>query len=226
MIKRKRLSRPKTLVIFGVLFLLLPFLNYDLLSRQLGVSVQNFRIILFHSDLFALFLMLLPIPVGIGIINVKRWGWQLFLVYASLLILYNLQVFVFNFKLYNFAALFNSIIGFVAIAYFARKDISAPYFKMYPRGWRLQKRKPIEMDVTVDGKKLKTTDVSSTGFYALWADCPYELNQAVNVHFTLENKVYDLQAGIVRVDQNGVGIAFRGLPLLVSKELSGFVKEI
>ena len=99
MIKRKRLSRPKTLVIFGILFLLLPFLNYYLLSRQLGVSIQNFRIILFHSDLFALFLMLLPIPVGIGIINVKRWGWQLFLVYASLLILYNLQVFVFNFKL-------------------------------------------------------------------------------------------------------------------------------
>jgi hypothetical protein len=119
MIKRKRLSRPKTLVIFGILFLLLPF--------------QNFRIILFHSDIFALFLMLLPIPVGIGIINVKRWGWQLFFVYASLLILYNLQVFVFNFKLYNFAALFNSIIGFVAIAYFARKDISAPYFKMYRR---------------------------------------------------------------------------------------------
>lgn len=170
--------------------------------------------------------MLLPIPVGIGIINVKRWGWQLFLVYASLLILYNLQVFVFNFKLYNFAALFNSILGFAAIAYFVRKDISAPYFKMYPRGWRLQKRKPIEMKISVNGKELKTTDVSSTGVYALWSDCPYELNQAVNVKFALENNVYDLQAGVVRVDENGMGLAFRGLPKLVSKELSSFVKEL
>lgn len=226
MIKRKRLSRPKTLIIFGILFLLLPFLNYYFLSRQLGVSLKSFQIIFLYSDIFALILMLLPIPVGIGIINVKRWGWQLFLVYAGILILYNLQVFVFNFKLYNFVALFNSIIGILAILYFVRKDISAPYFKMYPRGWRLQKRKPIEMEVSVNGKSLKTTDVSSTGFYAVWVDCPYNINQEVNVHFALENKVYDLQAGIVRVDETGVGVAFRGLQKLVSKELSGFVKDL
>ena len=93
-------------------------------------------------------------------------------------------------------------------------------------GWRLQKRKPIEMEVSVNGKSLKTTDVSSTGFYAVWVDCPYNINQEVNVHFALENKVYDLQAVIVRVGATGVGVAFRGLQKLVSKELSGFVKDL
>jgi hypothetical protein len=223
--KRARLSRPKTLLIFGLIFLIIPFVNYYFLASNMGLPLTKFRIVLFHSDIFALVLLLMAFVVGAGLLLVQRWGWYFFLFYATCLIVYDLHLFLFNFKLENFVFLFNSLVGLTAVFYFVRKDISAPYFKMYPRGWRLQKRKPIEVDVEIDSKQFKTTDLSSGGFYLLWNECPYEINQRVTFTLKLEDKTHFLQGGLVRIDENGVGIAFRNNSSLVEKDLASYLKK-
>lgn len=191
----------------------------------MGLPLTKFRIILFHSDIFAILLLLMAFVVGIGLLSVRRWGWYFFLFYASCLILYNMQVFYLSPKLENFIFLFNSLVGVFAVFYFSKKDISAPYFKMYPRGWRLQMRKPIVVEVEIDNAKFKTTDLSLGGFYILWSDCNYEINQEISFKIFIEDKVHSLKAGIVRLDENGVGIAFRTLSSAIIKDLENFLKK-
>ena len=82
---------------------------------------------------------------------------------------------------------------------------------IHPRGWRLQKRKPIEIDVTIDNENKKTKDICKNGFYVNWINCEKEINQEVNVNFKLNDILFDLKGGIVRIDESGVGIAFRYL---------------
>ena len=61
------------------------------------------------------------------------------------------------------------------------------------------------MDVSLDGTLYKTKDVSETGLYAEWAGCPKNLGDAVAIEMDGTATV----GGIVRIDENGVGIAFR-----------------
>lgn len=223
---RKRLAKPKTLVVFGFLFLLLPVVNYLLLCYQKGISPKHIGIVLRHSDIFAVALIFLAIPVGIGLLKVKIWGWRLFLIYAVLLIAYNIQTFFFNPKVLNLAVFLESLLGITSVFYFTRKDISAPFFKMYPRGWRMQKRKPIEIEVEIEGEKLYSTDISSSGIYVKSEKSKYDVNQAVSVRFSLGEKEYKFLAGVVRIDEEGFGIAFRDVSNQVRKELATLVKEL
>ncbi|MCB1175345.1 MAG: hypothetical protein KDK39_17355 [Leptospiraceae bacterium] len=65
-----------------------------------------------------------------------------------------------------------------------------------------------------------------SAFHALsardWPDSPYESNDALEVHFKLGEKAFETKAGVVRVDDNGVGIAFRALSADVKNELQHF----
>lgn len=145
--RRKRLKRPKTLLCFGTLFLILPIINYFYIANQLEFNYKEFSVVLKSIDSFALFLLIIPIFVGIGILFVQKWGWWLFLIYSILLIVYDIYALILSPTYFNIGVLLRSIFGIFAIIYFTRKDISAPYFKMYPRGWRGEKRKPIEMEI-------------------------------------------------------------------------------
>lgn len=221
--RRVRLARPKTLVFFGIIFLLLPFCNYAGVAYQTGINFTFPIIVLSQLQLPALILILLPIPVGIGLLFVKKWGWWLFLMYSILLIMYNLYVILTEPEVYNIGAIVQSILGCAAVFYFVNKDISAPYMKMYPRGWRGEKRKPLELKVAIDGTALTTRDFSIAGFYVDWLDAPYNPYDAIKV--TIPNRItgkMKLDAGVVRVDQNGIGVAFRGL----TGEQKNAIKEI
>lgn len=209
--RRRRLSRPTTLVFFGVVFLLLPFLNYFAYSYRYGIPLRFVGLILETMPLPFMGLMLLSFPVGIGLLLVQKWGWFLFLGYAGLLVSYDLYVIFTNPDPYNFLALLNAVLGCAAVMYFARKDVSAPYMKMYPRGWRGQKRVPHVMQIKVEDTELKTRDLSATGFYADWPNCPYNPNDGVRLRFELDGEIFDIRGGVVRVDDNGAGIAFRDL---------------
>lgn len=213
--KRKRISRPKPLILAGVLFLILPFINYLIISYQMKIDFLS--PILFLSTLKPLQLCLLfsPIVVGFGLLSVAKWGYFVFLIYSAILILHNIVFFAENPVLYNLAALMQTFFGTVAILYFIRKDISAPYMKMYPRGWRLEKRKPFILNVSISEKTMQTRDMSISGFYVDWVDCPYHINDDVLVIFEVGSEKFRLEAGIVRIDDSGVGIAFRDM----SKEI-------
>lgn len=220
--KKKKLSRPTALIVFGIFFLLLPFINYFMISRELIIPV-TYPVNIFKSlSIPMIMLLIFPFIVGIGLLRVKKWGWWLFFVYSILLISYDIITISRSFNYFNIGALIRTVIGSIIFVYFVRKDISAPYMKMYPRGWRLQTRKPVIMDIIVGDKATKTRDLSVTGAYVDWPDSNIRLNEPINVSFSIDNQAINLKAGIVRIDGNGVGIAFRD----VDKESEKFLERI
>lgn len=223
--RRKRIARPMPVIVFGVLFLVLPFINYINFAYQFEIPFHEFLKVLKTVDSIALVLSVIPFVVGTGILLVKRWGWFLFLAYSGLVLFYNSMVLISDPTEINILTLGQSVIGFTAIFYFLKPDISAPYMKMYGRGWRFQIRKPIETELSVNGTKLKTKDLSIAGFYVEWQDCPYELNQEVIVSLPLEKQIIESKAGIVRIDPLGAGIAFRELDMTSKNSIQNWISE-
>ncbi|MDX1959437.1 MAG: hypothetical protein SFU98_12740 [Leptospiraceae bacterium] len=52
---------------------------------------------------------------------------------------------------------------------------------------------------------MRTIDVSETGLYVNWANCDLDLGSPVIVSIDGSNR----NAGVVRIDKIGVGLAFR-----------------
>lgn len=223
--RRKRISRPLPVIIFGILFLILPFVNYVNFAYHFQIPFQEFGKVFKIVDTIAIILAIVPFAVGTGILLVKRWGWFLFLFYSILVLFYNAMVLISEPSDTNILTLVQSAIGFGAMFYFLKPDISAPYMKMYGRGWRFQVRKPIETDIAVNDLKLRTRDLSSTGFYVEWPNCPHELNQEVKVTLVIEKQTLELKAGVVRLDNVGAGIAFRSLDPATSKTIKDWLSK-
>jgi hypothetical protein len=193
--RRRRIRLPWTILIFGVIFLSLPVMNYIALGQRLSIPWKYPRTLLGALNPFEIVLLLLPIVIGVGLLMVKRWAWWLFLAYATTLLAYNAAILALSRQLYNVNALVQTAIFVSAVFYFLRRDISAPYLRMYPRGWRLQKRKPIVVEVIVDGIRRTTLDVSDTGIYVDWEDCYRSPGEEVHLTFRIEGHEYKCRAG-------------------------------
>ncbi|MCE9501306.1 MAG: hypothetical protein K8R21_12535, partial [Leptospira sp.] len=109
------MSRPKILILFGSLFLLLPVINYFIISYQLRIHFA-FPVLVF-SNLKPLQIVLLfaPVIVGLGLFSVEKWGYFVFLGYSGILILHNLVIFIQNPLIYNLGAILQTVIGTSAI---------------------------------------------------------------------------------------------------------------
>ncbi len=126
------MARPKTLVLFGLLFLIFPIINYLNLSFQYGIKFYNIPLFIKIVGLIPFILMVTPLLIGIGLLKIKKWGFWLFLFYSPLLIAYNLYVTIKYPEGFNVFAFIQAVVGTMAVFYFLRKDISAPYMRMYP----------------------------------------------------------------------------------------------
>lgn len=205
--RRKRLKRPLLIVLFGLYFLVLPFVNYFSFAYAHDIYWTYPKLVLTWLHPAEFTLLVLAIPVGIGLLLVKKWGWYSFLVYAVAFILFDTIAFILKPIAFNLMALGNSVIGFAAVFYFTRKNISTPYLKLYPRGWRYERRTPIQIQLLLNGIECTTRDFSRTGFYVSWPDFSGEPGEEVQVVIS----GIPINAGIVRIDQNGLGVAFRNL---------------
>lgn len=223
-IKRRRLSRPWSLIAVGTAFLCLPVINYFGIAAQYQIPFELPALVLRAMPPILIVLWLAPLPIGAGLLLVKRWGWQSFLVYSLILIGYNLYVFVADSDRYNMAALITTTLGVAMVIFFVRKDMSAPYIKSYPRGWRYQRRRPVVTPVRVDGRDLATRDLSEAGFYVDWEGCTLAPNSAVNIELKLDSETLKLQGGLVRIDDHGAGVAFRGLTRAHRRSLKNFLR--
>jgi hypothetical protein len=171
---RKRYNRPLSLIIIGGLFLLFPVWNYLSICVQAGYPYWRPLYVLQRIDLFVLVLMGLSFAVGVGLLMVKRWGWRLLFVFAAMLVGYNIWAIV-SLPDYwlNIVYLLQTVLGLGAAVYFLKPDMSAPYVKMYPRGWRFERRQPVQQKVQINGRTFQTRDLSSvvsmwTGPTAIW----------------------------------------------------------
>ncbi len=208
--RRTRVKKPVSIIIISLLLILSPIYNYSLqlLTRSLPINWLTIQSL--HFSGLELSFLILPVICGFGLFFIKKWSWYLFIFYSIGLILFNIYAVIVNPVKFNFYSLFESTIIFLGAAHFLKKDISAAYLKMYPRGWRGEKRKPIQIQVRIDDVDKLTKDISEAGFYVDWKDIPYEINQEVGVQLGKTDK-RKFAAGVVRKDENGAGFAFRSL---------------
>jgi len=177
--RRKRMKKPFWLFTIGVCLCVMPLVNCALIFNEL--KEYNFQLI-FNSGLISpiyLILLILPLPIGIGLLRVKKWAWWAILIYFPILIVYDISIWFSNASIYNSGVLFRTVLGFGVIVYFLRKDISAPYFKLYPRGWRGEKRTPLKLRVKIKGIDYVTADASLSGIFVFFPNCPFQLTEEV-----------------------------------------------
>ena len=203
--RRKRYNRPISIIIAGSLFLLFPLWNYLTICISAGYPYWRPLYVFGRMNVVVIALMVLSLGVGLGLLLVRRWGWRLLFLFSAVLIGYNLWTVLRQPNWFNLAALINTTLALAAAIYFLRPDISAPYMKMYPRGWRFERRHPINHPVSINGKDFITRDLSIRGFYVDWPDCSHEPGEEVSVIMD----GMEFAAGVVRVDENGAGFAFR-----------------
>ena len=218
--RRRRLARPRALMIFGALFCAMPLFNYLGFVHQYQLTWHLPQRVLPNLPLAALVMMIAAPIVGAGLLRVQKWGWYALLAYAGTLISYDFYVLARSPVLYNYLALLNTLPALAAAIYFIRPDIAAPYMRMYPRGWRFHRREPLQITVTTDGRQHETRDFGAGGFYADWPACPYRPGDSAAVFFELNGRQYETTGGVVRVDPDGVGIAFRGLDRDTRREIA------
>ena len=236
--KRKRIHRPKTLIFFGIFFLILLFINYIGIAIRFKHRLVEIANILGELHSLEMILLAIPVFVGIGILLVQTWGYYLFLFYAMLLIMHNTITFFQDPAVYNVNSLLQTIIIFGGVFYFLKKETSAPYlfrpmdnlvllnilenYNSYfriPNGWRRAKRKDLQVNINLSNHGLITKNFSTTGFYADWIDPPLNPSEEVLIVFEINNQNYNLKGGVVRVDENGIGIAFRNMTKEIKKSL-------
>lgn len=222
---RIRLNRPFSLTLFGLIFLFLPILNYFQIVYNLKINVYRPSQFFYSLNFFEIVLLFLPLLVGTGLLLVKKWGYWFFLIYSGLIISYNIFTLGVTPGAFNLGVLARTIFGVLAVYYFTRKDISAPYMKLYPRGWRGETRSPIHAKISVNGKELITRDLSPHGFYAEWNDPGLIFGKEVVVRISSNPEDIVLPGGVVRIDETGIGIAFRNLDKEIEQKIKTVIKE-
>ena len=213
--RRKRVQIPKSILFSGILLLSFPAINLVYLHFYYEISVWEVLEVLDWKYIF--FFVCAPV-LGIGLLFVRKWAWWGLLVFSGALVSFDaITLFSTPDKFHIFSLGF-TFAGFTLLFFFLRKDIAAPYFKLYPRGFRAEKRDPIQISVNVDGQLFTTKDVSETGIYVNWKDCNRNLGDEVLLEFpeskSLEKNLQNVvtatrKGGVVRIDPNGAGIAFR-----------------
>jgi PilZ domain len=213
--RRKRLKRPLGILLVSALYFAYPFINYWHFVSHYNVSIHEISFIMSKLNSIQLILLFVPFIISFGLFFIQKWGWYTFLIHSFALISFNIYA-LYKYKvLKNYISLAEVVIVTAICIYFLRKDISAPYMKLYPRGFRGEKRKPIQIPITIYLEKgmlaKETRDLSLAGFYVDWENSNLEINSAVKVNFRSEKNIYELNAGVVRIDENGVGFAFRNV---------------
>ncbi len=229
--RRKRQKKPLAIIIISIVFFSLPFFNYISLVYRNNIALTDFVtayefLTIPPIGIIGIILLLLPFAVGVAILSVKKWGWYFFIAYALALIVFNLAVLIKHPVAYNIFANIQTLFLFSAIIYFMQKNISAPYMHAYPRGWRMQHRKLLEISVTIDGKPYKTKDIGNAGIFAIWPNCNKNINDEFKVSFELDGQSFTEIGAIARIEEEGVGIAFREISDDTKKQLKKTLKKL
>lgn len=119
--RRTRVKKPISLIVISFILIVSPIYNYylQLLLRKLPISWSNILSLRFTK--MELLFILLPVVCGVGLFLIKKWAWYLFLIYSSILILFNIIVTIVNPIRFNFYSLFESTLIFLGVVYFLKK---------------------------------------------------------------------------------------------------------
>lgn len=209
--RRKRIKIPTSIMILSLFLFVLPLINISYMGLSNNIPFKDFHKIPSKLSVFTNIMLFAPILIAIMLFLGKKRGWYLFLTYSSILIFQNIYSLVVLPSIQNSGILFRTIVWLSLVIYFCKKDISAPYLKMYPRGWRGEKRTPLKLRVKIKGIDYVTADASLSGIFVFFPECPFQLTEEIEVEIYFEEKSYNFSTGVVRIDNNGIGLAFRNL---------------
>ncbi len=202
--RRRRLKRPLLLNIIGVGFIVAPFANlvFNAIYFKMPLNV-----VFYKYDALGISLLFVAPLVGLGILHVKRWGWYTFIVFAVGVLSYNASLLFKHNITYNWIVLIHSFILLVMAGFVLQKDITAPYFAYDKRGFRRAKRERVTKKIEINKHNCETIDISKLGVLVVWPDCP--LDPGTEVTIDLKDGSKPITAGIVRVEGDTVGLAYR-----------------
>jgi len=223
--RRRRQARPPLLLAFALFFLLMPIINYVGRVFYLQSSFGDWHRVTETFGWRSTTLLLLGPAVSLGLLWKHRAGWYLFLVYAPSLLLHNVLAMISAPGAFNIGALVQTAIAFAAIGYFLRKDTYAPLLADEPRGWRRNRRVTLNTAIEIANHEYRTRDLNARSCFVLWQDCSLRPSSEVQVRLHLAERVFDLRAGVARVQPTGVALAFRDVPPQQARELEQALAE-
>jgi hypothetical protein len=209
--RRKRLHVPKSIFFLSLFLLFLPILNIIYLGVNSNLDLVNYIKIPLKLPIISNFILFFPVVIGILLLTGKKIGWYFFLIYTIGLIFQNIYSIILYPSIQNSGSLFRTIFWFGLCIFICSKDISVPFMKIYPRGWRGEKRQQVKIPITIDNIDYLTEDASIKGVYIKCENFPYQVSDSVNLKIVTKEKIIELCSGVVRKDNNGVGLAFRGV---------------
>ena len=199
-------KKPPPLVVIGAIYLLLPAFNVLSLMARFRVGLVA---ALLHFPLAGHALMLAAPVVAVGLFRVRRWAYFLFLGHAAVLLCYNLYFVLKYSHSYYWLSLFQTGCGIAVIGYFLRREVSAPYLSLVPRGWRHHLRQKVVCGAEVDGKRHLTNDLSETGCFLVETGDALRLGQRLRLALeTGAEARLHLSGRVIRLGPEGCGVRF------------------
>jgi hypothetical protein len=101
-------------------------------------------------------------------------------------------------------------------------EIAAPYRNPGVRGWRLKKRKELELPITLNEVETSTKDISLTGAFIHTNSEKFKLGTPVKLKLSKGNRNLSLDGEVLRLADSGIGVAFS----FTSKEIKNTLKSI
>ena len=162
---------PKRILFLGIFFLSIPLFSYLFTVSVYKLQWQEFRTVLSVMTTVQIIISVLSLFISFGIFLIRREGYYAFLIFAILLLGFNLYrlfktlftsiLFVGDQEIHSLdfalVILFSGIL-FYFLFYFLSKEISVPYRSQENRGFRIGKRDtlPIPFSLVHEISKVET----------------------------------------------------------------------
>lgn len=142
--------KPISILIITVLYLVEPFATVAIGAHVNRMPVFGPHGLLAHL-IWSDWLLLAAFPVvAAGVYSVRKWAWYLFMAFSTVLIGYNVFVYLFWNPNYSLGLILFFIVVITAVsAVFFRRQVYAPYFNPRLRWWEIAARYRVTLDVRI-----------------------------------------------------------------------------
>lgn len=227
---------PFPILFVSLLFISIPILNLFFTAALYDLSHQNWTHVFERIQPLQYVLSGLSIIIAYGLLTKKKFGYYLFLLFATILASYNVwmiawislgkKLFLAGVRLQTPEIIGNAIFTSItlgAIFYFLRREISAPYLSSIDRGWRggYRETHPIPFHwQTNNSEKVGdgfTINVSGTGaLLPLVSEHGLKEDEWIAINLKLENEKREpmdigIKGEVIRIDRDEEGMETAGI---------------
>ncbi len=193
----KRIIRPTSIIVISLFLVATPFIN---LYQLLFFGQRTHWIVTQHpftpASILGFTMIVLALCAGIGIYQIRRWGWYCFLAFAVVILAVSAYRIVTVRTAFAFLIAALNVAVVIGTLYLISRNVRKPYFSNEFRGWRIARRVPLRLPVQLLLNPLtgRSLDATTEDFSELGALIPlannepgFSLGQTVRMSIKLEN---------------------------------------